>query len=89
MVSFFLSYRADDGGFVARSIAGALRDRFGKHRVTSNCRSFVGNPGLSAAIRKRLAGTTALIVVIGPRWRDGVDGLLGPLSTSLRLSECR
>ncbi|PWR13265.1 hypothetical protein DKT68_01305 [Micromonospora acroterricola] len=69
MVSFLLSYRLDDESVAARLIDDALSARFGSDTV-------VRAVPVATGLRRRLAAATALIVVIGPRWHEGVDGPL-------------
>ncbi|MEU7774360.1 CHAT domain-containing protein [Micromonospora taraxaci] len=66
MVSFLVSYRADDS-VVARLIEDALTARFGAGTV-------LGSRPSSTGLRGRLATAAALIVVIGPRRPDTPDG---------------
>ncbi|MFG3558458.1 CHAT domain-containing protein [Micromonospora sp. NPDC047557] len=84
MASFFLRYHADDMGFITRMIDDALTARFGSDRVHRDSRFVAASPGISAVIERRLSGTTALIVVLGPQWRDDKDGLLGGSPTLLQ-----
>ncbi|MFF5056411.1 CHAT domain-containing protein [Micromonospora sp. NPDC000663] len=68
MVSFYLSYRADDGSIVGRLVDDALTARFGVDNVI---RDFPGDFG------RRLPDAAALIVVIGPGPR-ATEGLRDP-----------
>ncbi|SIM67100.1 CHAT domain-containing protein [Micromonospora cremea] len=79
MVSFFLSYRLDDESVAARLIDDALSARFGSDNVFRDTRSLPAGADLAAELSRRLADSTALIVVIGRRWRgDAVCGLGNP-----------
>ncbi|MEU4399483.1 CHAT domain-containing protein [Micromonospora orduensis] len=64
MVSFYLSYRADDGSIAGRLIDDALTDRFGVDNVIH---AFAGGFG------RQLPDVDALIVVIGPGPRAAED----------------
>ncbi|MEU1746088.1 CHAT domain-containing protein [Micromonospora arida] len=63
MVSFSLSYPTDRGGDAARLLDDALTTRFGGENVLVGVAGAVEG---SADLRRRLAASAALIVVIGP-----------------------
>lgn len=64
----FISYRRDDATSEAGRLADAFRHRFGDHTVfvdTGDMR--IGDPWPDA-LSTALAGSTAVVVVIGPEW---------------------
>ncbi|MFG1869769.1 CHAT domain-containing protein [Micromonospora arborensis] len=73
MVSFLLSYRADDDNVVARLLDDALTARFGSGSVVRD------DP-----IAVELSASAALIVVIEPRLLSGLAGTLAHLPISTR-----
>ncbi|GGO18684.1 CHAT domain-containing protein [Micromonospora parathelypteridis] len=68
MVSFLLSYRADDDNVVGRLLDDALTARFGRGSVIRDDRMAVVSPA-------ELSASAALIVVLEPRMTSGPAGL--------------
>ncbi|MEU5910148.1 CHAT domain-containing protein [Micromonospora sp. NPDC047527] len=79
MVGFFLSCHRDDDSFVARLIDDALTARFGSASVFHP----EAEAEADAGRLRRLAKSTAMIAVIGSRWRASVDGPAGDPSDAV------
>lgn len=70
----FISYRRDDSAGFARAIAGEMTHRFGSERVFIDVDDIAPGRGFAEAIHQALAGASALLVLIGPRWRGEREG---------------
>lgn len=70
----FISYRRDDSAGFARAIAAEMARRFGNERVFIDVDDIAPGRGFAEAIHQALAGASALLVLIGPRWRGEREG---------------
>lgn len=71
----FISYRRDDSAGYARAIAAEMVRRFGAERVFIDVDDIAPGRGFAQAIHQALANASALLVLIGPRWRGQREGL--------------
>lgn len=67
----FISYRRDDTAGYAGRLEEALERRFGRGSVFRDVLDIAPGEDFVAAIRARLAGARAVLVLIGPRWAGG------------------
>jgi hypothetical protein len=67
----FISYRRDDAAGYAGRLEEALERRFGRGSVFRDVLDIPPGEDFVAAIRTRLAGAQAVLVLIGPRWAGG------------------
>jgi hypothetical protein len=72
----FINYRKDDGEFVAESLAGRLRDAFGRRRVFLDHQDLPPGRHFPPLLLQALEDATVLVAVIGGRWlaAAGADG---------------
>lgn len=89
----FICYRREDSRWPARSLADALRSRFGQHRVFMDVDS-VGLGKWQRQIDKALAASRIVIVLIGPEWlnemrrrADRSDQVRYELAEAIRLDK--
>jgi hypothetical protein len=64
----FISYRRDDAGGYAGRLEAALEQRLGGGSVFRDVLDIAPGEDFVQAIRTRLAGAQAVLVLIGPRW---------------------
>jgi hypothetical protein len=69
----FLSYRKDDAGFAAASIAHGLDERFGPGTVFHDNSSLRAGTIYPTAIREALRRCGILVALIGPSWLTLAD----------------
>jgi TIR domain len=67
----FISYRRDDAAGYAGRLEEALEKRLGRGSVFRDVLDISPGEDFVAAIRARLAGAQAVLVLIGPRWAGG------------------
>lgn len=67
----FISYRRDDAAGYAGRLEEALEARLGRGTVFRDVLDIPPGEDFVAAIRARLAGAQAVLVLIGPRWAGG------------------
>jgi len=67
----FISYRRDDAAGYAGRLEEALEKRLGRGSVFRDVLDIPPGEDFVAAIRARLAGAQAVLVLIGPRWAGG------------------
>lgn len=67
----FLSYRRDDAAGYAGRLEEALERRLGRGSVFRDVQDIAPGEDFVRAIRARLAGAQAVLVLIGPRWAGG------------------
>jgi hypothetical protein len=67
----FISYRRDDAAGYAGRLEEALEKRLGRGSVFRDVLDIVPGADFVEAIRQRLAGAQAVLVLIGPRWLGG------------------
>ena len=67
----FISYRRDDAAGYAGRLEEALEKRLGPGSVFRDVLDIPPGEDFVAAIRARLAGAQAVLVLIGPRWTGG------------------
>lgn len=67
----FISYRRDDAAGYAGRLEEALERRLGRGSVFRDVLDIPPGEDFVAAIRARLAGAQAVLVLIGPRWAGG------------------
>lgn len=67
----FISYRRDDAAGYAGRIEDALEAHLGPGSVFRDVLDIAPGEDFVAAIRARLAGAQAVLVLIGPRWAGG------------------
>ncbi|HPO19722.1 MAG TPA: toll/interleukin-1 receptor domain-containing protein, partial [Rubrivivax sp.] len=79
----FISYRRDDAAGYAGRLEEALEQRLGRGSVFRDVIDIAPGADFEQAIRQRLAGAQAVLVLIGPRWA-GSDA-----SGSRRLGDAR
>ncbi len=71
----FISYRRDDAAGYAGRLEEALEERLGHGSVFRDVLDIAPGADFVEAIRQRLAGAQAVLVLIGPRWAgSGPDG---------------
>ena len=64
----FLSYRRDDTGGRAGRLYDALARKYGQQRVFQDVSSATAGVDFTARIESTIAGSDAVLVVIGPNW---------------------
>lgn len=67
----FLSYRRDDAAGYAGRLEEALERRLGRGSAFRDVQDIAPGEDFVRAIRARLAGAQAVLVLIGPRWAGG------------------
>jgi hypothetical protein len=72
----FISYRRDDGGYIASTLTDSLAARFGRDAVVMDFRFLDPGASFRDAIEEALRSSTVVVAVIGPAWlsaksRDG------------------
>lgn len=67
----FISYRRDDAAGYAGRLEESLERRFGRGSVFRDVLDIPPGEDFVRAIRARLAGAQAVLVLIGPRWAGG------------------
>lgn len=67
----FISYRRDDAAGFAGRLEAALEARLGPGSVFRDVIDIAPGEPFAQAIRSRLAGAQAVLVLIGPRWAGG------------------
>lgn len=67
----FISYRRDDAAGYAGRLEEALEKRLGRGSVFRDVLDIAPGADFVEAIRQRLAGAQAVLVLIGPRWAGG------------------
>ena len=67
----FISYRRDDAAGYAGRLEEALEKRLGRGSVFRDVLDIAPGADFVEAIRRRLAGAQAVLVLIGPRWAGG------------------
>ena len=70
----FISYRRDDAAGYAGRLEEALERRLGRGSVFRDVQDIPPGEDFVGAIRGRLAGAQAVLVLIGPRWAGGDAG---------------
>ncbi|MFY9512000.1 MAG: toll/interleukin-1 receptor domain-containing protein, partial [Rubrivivax sp.] len=70
-MALFISYRRDDAAGYARAVHDALVQRFGAGQVFMDVVDIGGGQRFDAVIRRSLAASQVLLVLIGPRWQGG------------------
>jgi hypothetical protein len=68
MDEVFISYRRDDGGYVAAALADSLQQRFGPGSVFLDSGSLLPGVPFPAEIDAAVRRCLVLIALIGPRW---------------------
>src|SRR5690348_5314512 len=71
MSKFFVNYRSGDETFAAVKLAECLAARFGEGNVFRDSESIPIGVDFEPVLWRNLRESTALIVVIGPRWQTG------------------
>lgn len=71
--AFFLSYRRDQSGFVARSLRAALVARLGSKSVFLDEKGIYPGQQFPRRIREAILGSSVILVIIGPYWLDARD----------------
>jgi CHASE2 domain-containing sensor protein len=71
--AFFISYRRDQGSFIAESVLSALTARFGEGSVFMDTSTI--NPGQEwpREIQEAILGCSAMLVIVGPYWAESRD----------------
>lgn len=75
--AFFLSYRRDQSGFIARSLRTALAARIGGKNVFLDEKTIPPGQPFPKQITQAIIGCSVMLVIIGPYWlnvRDGESG---------------
>jgi len=78
--AFFLSYRRDQSGFIARSLRAALAARIGGKNVFLDEKTISPGQPFPKEITQAIIGCSVMLVIIGPYWlnvRDGEPGERG------------
>ncbi|CAL96241.1 toll/interleukin-1 receptor domain-containing protein [Azoarcus olearius] len=82
MARLFVSYRREDAPGHAGRVADGLEQAFGAENVFRDVDDIAPGADFAAVIDRALAGTVAVVVVIGPNWLapgpDGVPRLAAP-----------
>jgi hypothetical protein len=66
----FINYRRDDTGWVANTVAKALRQRLGADRVFLDTSSIALGNAFARTIEDSVRHSAVLLVLIGPRWTE-------------------
>jgi formylglycine-generating enzyme required for sulfatase activity len=69
----FINYRREQTLAEAQHLASILARRFGKHRVFFDIHGIDGFSDWLRVLKEQVAGTAAMISVIGPGWLDARD----------------
>jgi CHASE2 domain-containing sensor protein len=81
--AFFLSYRRDQSGFIAKSLRNALMARIGRKNVFFDEKAIPPGQPFPKAITEAIMGCSVMLVIIGPYWLGARD----TASDSRRLDE--
>ena len=73
MADIFLSYRRQDSQSATGRLADRLEEHFGAARVFRDHESILAGADFAAAIRRAIAASTVLLVIVGPRWLEAAD----------------
>jgi len=73
MAAIFVSYRRSDSSGYAGRLVDSLEEAFPGHQLFRDVESIEAGSDFVDAIAKALNASSALIVVIGPRWLDARD----------------
>ncbi|MGH8798494.1 MAG: toll/interleukin-1 receptor domain-containing protein, partial [Caldimonas sp.] len=68
MADIFLSYRRQDSQSATGRLADRLEEHFGTARVFRDHESIVAGEDFAEAIRRAIATSTVVLVIVGPRW---------------------
>jgi TIR domain len=79
MPAIFISYRREDSIGHAGRLYDRLTDRFGRDRVYRDIDAIEAGEDFVEAVRQKVDQSDVLLVLIGPRLRDG-HGWRGPLA---------
>jgi len=74
VANIFLSYRREDSRADAGRLYDGLSARFGADAVFMDIDDIVAGENFAEKLKETLSGCGTLLVVIGPRWHDVVDG---------------
>lgn len=77
MAAIFVSYRRSDSSGYAGRLVDSLEETFPGHQLFRDVESIEAGSDFVDAIAKALNASSALIVVIGPRWLDARDAAGG------------
>ena len=70
MADIFLSYRRQDSQSATGRLADRLEEHFGPARVFRDHESIIAGEDFAEAIRRSVANSTVVLVIIGPRWLE-------------------
>lgn len=73
MAAIFVSYRRSDSSGYAGRLVDSLEEQFPGHQLFRDVESIEAGSDFVDAIAKALNASSALIVVIGPRWLEAAD----------------
>jgi hypothetical protein len=73
MADIFLSYRRQDSQSATGRLADRLEAHFGAARVFRDHESIAAGEDFAAAIRRSVASSTVLLVIVGARWLAATD----------------
>lgn len=73
MAAIFVSYRRSDSSGYAGRLVDSLEEAFPGHQLFRDVESIEAGSDFVEAITRALQASSALIVVIGPRWLDVTD----------------
>ena len=71
--AFFLSYRRDQSGFIAKSLRNALMARIGRKNVFFDEKAIAPGQPFPKAITEAIMGCSVMLVIIGPYWLGALD----------------
>lgn len=71
--AFFLSYRRDQSGYIAKSLRSALIARIGRKNVFFDEKAIAPGQPFPKAITEAIMGCSVMLVLIGPYWLDARD----------------
>jgi CHASE2 domain-containing sensor protein len=74
---FFISYRRDQGAFVANSLRNALIERFGTDSVFMDTHTIKPGQEWPREILEYILGASFMLVLIGPYWLEARDSAGG------------
>ena len=75
--AFFLSYRRDQSGSIARALRTALAARIGGKNVFLDDKSILPGQPFPKEIIQTILGCSVMLVIIGPHWLDARDAKSG------------
>lgn len=73
MADIFLSYRRQDSQSATGRLADRLEEHFGPARVFRDHESIIAGEDFAEAIRRSVASSTVVLVIIGPRWLEATS----------------